>query len=269
VDIRDLAELRVGLDAFAAAVSRPVPLAHVADGCVAGVPVREYRAQTGGSEVLVWAHGGGYVSGSLEAIDPVCRALAAKTGLTVLSVDYRLAPEHPFPAGLEDVLAVVRATPGAVAVGGDSAGGGLAAAVAPEVPGLRALVLLCPWLDATLASPSVRANSTPDGLSEQTLREFASLYGGDARDPRVSPLLAEDLAGLPSAVVVVAGDDPLRDEAEEYAGRIRAAGGQVELRRWDGVPHGFAGMTALLSEADEALEWAAERLLAALAIRPC
>ncbi|MCU1675171.1 MAG: hypothetical protein JWN77_3284 [Frankiales bacterium] len=257
----ELAQLRLGLDAFAAAVSVTEPVECVEDGLVGGVPVRSYGTA---AQVLVWAHGGGFVSGSLDAIDPVCRALSNRTGLRVVSVGYRLAPEHPFPAALEDVLTVVRGTPGVLAVGGDSAGGGLAAAAAREAPGLRALVLLCPWLDLTLTSPSVLEEGSGAGLTAEALRAFASLYTDQPADPRASPLLAPDLVGLPPVVVVTAEHDPLRDEGERYAARVVAAGGEAVVRRWAGTVHGFAGMTAELAEAAEAQDWVAQRLVEVL-----
>lgn len=264
----DLATMRSGLDAFAAAVSVREPVAAVTDEVLSlpgrELPLRTYRPEGADDAVLVWFHGGGYVSGSVDAIDPVCRSLARRCRLTVVSVGYRLAPEHPFPAAYDDCLAALDhvARPGMkVALGGDSAGGGLAAAVAraSQVP-LAALVLLCPFLDATLSGPSVREKGESHGLTEQALLGFVRMYGGDPTDPRVSPLLVPDLRGLPPAVVVTAEHDPLRDEGERYAARIVAAGGAAHVRRWDGMVHGFAGMTADLPEADDALQWTADRL---------
>ena len=266
----DLATMRAGLDAYAAAVSVREPVHEVRDELLAlpdrSVPLRWYGTEEQTDAVLVWMHGGGYVSGTLDAIDPVCRSLVNRLGdVRIVSVGYRLAPEHPYPAGLDDCLAAVedvaaRPEVRRVAVGGDSAGGGLAAAVArrTSVP-LRAHVLLCPWLDASLASPSVREKGTDFQLTEASLRAMARLYGGDPRDPGVSPLLG-DLAELPPAVVVTAEHDPLRDEGEAYAAGIVAAGGRAWVRRWDGVLHGFPGMTAELPEAGASLQWVADRL---------
>ena len=260
-----LAELRAGLDGFASDVSIREPVDVVREERLdlgdRVVPLRRYGRE---DRLLVWLHGGGYVTGSLDAIDPVCRALTNRSGWSVLSVGYRLAPEDPFPAAYDDAVAALShaSTQAAtVAIGGDSAGGGLAAAVArtSSVP-LAALVLLCPFLDATLSCPSVAEKGTDYGLTAEGLRAFVQLYGGDPTDPRVSPLLAPDLSALPPTFVVTAEHDPLRDEGERYAARIQATGGRVEVRRWDGMLHGFPGMTAELPEAAEALSWVAERL---------
>lgn len=270
----DLTTMRAGLDAFAAAVSMREPVAAVSEERLPGrdVTVRTYRPGDEDDVVLLWFHGGGYVAGSLEAIDPVCRSLANRGSLTVVSVGYRLAPEHAFPAAYEDGLAALdhlSRVGRRLCVGGDSAGGGLAAAVARDWPGrLAALVLLCPFLDATLSCPSVRAVGTDYGLTEAALRGFVRLYGGDPLDPRVSPLLCPSLRGLPPTVVVTAEHDPLRDEAERYAGRVTAEGGAAHLRRWAGMVHGFAGMTAEVPEAIEALQWTADRVREVLRTKP-
>lgn len=266
----DLLTMRSGLDTFAAAVSVREHIADVADDVLSlpgrRIPVRTYRPAGADDAVLVWFHGGGFVAGSLEAVDPLCRTLARRLGSTVLSVAYRLAPENPFPSGLEDALAAVAAVATRpevrrLAVGGDSAGGALAAGVSRllAVP-LRAQVLLCPFLDASLSCPSVKEKGQDFPLTEAALRGFVQMYGGDPTDPRLSPLLGTDFAGLPPTVVVTAENDPLRDEAELYAERVLAAGGTSFLRRWDGMPHGFVGMTAELPEADQALQWATDRL---------
>ena len=258
-----LAQLRSGLEQLAAAVSSRRPLHSVEDLAVAGVRVRTYRPGDGARPLLLWCHGGGYVSGSLDAIDPTCRELAARADVDVVSVGYRLAPEHPFPAGLDDCLAVASAlTPDAV--GGDSAGGGLAAAVGQRIAGLRAQVLLCPWLDATLGLPSVRRNSTADGLSEQALRAFAALYTEHPAEPGASPLHAPDLGHAPPAVVVTAGLDPLRDDGERYVDRLRADGRVAVVRRWENQVHGFPGMTSVTPAAAESIQWAADELRALL-----
>jgi acetyl esterase len=258
-----LAEMRAGLDALSGQVSQPPP---VYDVCTSeldldgrSIPIRRYRPAPGDLPLLMWFHGGGYVSGSLDAIDPTCRELAVRGRVEVVSVGYRLAPEQRFPAGLEDCLAAARALR-PHAVGGDSAGGGLAAAVAQQLPGLRAQVLLCPWLDGTLTLPSVHANSTPDGLNESALRAYMQLYADDPTDPGVSPLRTTDLATAAPAVIVTAGKDPLRDDGDTYADNLRAAGVTVHARRWDDELHGFPGMTAVIPTAAESLQWATDRL---------
>jgi acetyl esterase len=266
-----LAEMRAGLELLATQVSARRSVHAVRDSTLdldgRSIPIRTYQPRpaspSGQRPLLMWFHGGGYVSGSLDAIDPTCRELALRADVDVVSVGYRLAPEHPFPAGLDDCLAAAeRLAPDAV--GGDSAGGGLAAAVAQRHAGLRAQVLLCPWLDATLGLPSVRANSTPEGINEDTLRIFAALYTDHPADPGVSPLHAPDLLHAPSAVVVTAGHDPLRDEGERYVDRLHAAGVTAVVRRWEDEVHGFPGMTGVTPAAVESLQWAADQLRAAL-----
>ena len=272
-----LQEMRAGLDAFAAAVAVVVPVASVRDEVLdigPGAPpvaVRRYRDADGALPVLVWFHGGGWVAGSLAAIDPTCRQLAVRAGVEVVSVSYPLAPESPFPAALSTCRAAVR-TLRPAAVGGDSAGGNLAAVVAATAaPGeLAAQVLLCPLLDATGSSPSVAEKGVGQGLEAADLRRFAELYAGaaDLSDPLVSPLLAESFEWRPPAVVVTAEHDPLRDEGEAYAERLRAAGVDVRARRWAGTVHGFPGMTRETEAAAEALQWASEQLRELLGLPP-
>jgi acetyl esterase len=258
-----LAEIRAGLDVLAAEISSPPPVYDVRDAELSldgrDIPIRTYRPAPGDLPVLMWFHGGGYISGSLDAIDTTCRELALRARVQVVSVGYRLAPEHPFPAGLDDCLAAA-AQLRPDAVGGDSAGGGLAAVVAQRHAGLRAQVLLCPWLDGTLTLPSVLENSTPDGLNAPALRAYMQMYADDPADPGVSPLHATELASAAPAIVVTAGSDPLRDDGAVYADRLRAAGITVQARCWAGELHGFPGMTAVTPAAAESLQWAAERL---------
>lgn len=226
------------------------------------------RGVTGTGPLLVWFHGGGFLYGDLDTHDPALRFLAERSGVRVLSVDYRLAPEHPFPAALEDCVAVLRARAeeGPFAVGGDSAGGGLAAAACLELrdEGLPivAQLLVTPLLDTTLSQPSISLLGKGFGLTQEVLETFVALYlgGADPRDPRCSPLLADDLTGLPPAIVVTAECDPLRDEGEAYAARLRAAGVPVAARRWDRMIHGFAGMSSVTPAADEALDWMVDEL---------
>jgi acetyl esterase len=261
--VASLREMRAGLEALAAAVSAPPPVHKVEGGELdlpgRRIPLRTYQPAPGARALLMWFHGGGYVSGSLTAIDATCRELAVRADVDVVSVGYRLAPEHPYPAALDDCLAAAESLR-PDALGGDSAGGGLAAAVAQRHAGLRAQVLLCPWLDGTLGLPSIRANSTPDSLNEKALQAFIQLYTDDPTDPGVSPLHAADLQHAPPAVVVTAGLDPLRDDGERYADRLLDAGVKVELRRWEDQVHGFPGMTASTPAAAESLQWAADRL---------
>jgi acetyl esterase len=261
--VTSLREMRAGLEALAAAVSAPPPVYKIEDGELdlpgRRIALRTYQPAPGARAILMWFHGGGYVSGSLTAIDATCRELAVRGEVDVVSVGYRLAPEHPYPAPLDDCLAAAELLR-PDALGGDSAGGGLAAAVALRHAGLRAQVLLCPWLDGTLGLPSIRANSSPDSLNEKALQAFIQLYTDDPADPGVSPLHAADLQHAPPAVVVTAGLDPLRDDGERYADRLLDAGVKVQLRRWEDQVHGFPGMTASTPAAAESLQWAADRL---------
>ena len=230
--------------------------------------------------LVVYLHGGGWTIGSLESHDRMCRRLADGSGAAVLAIDYRLAPEHPWPASVDDTVAALRwvasgpagprrQAPTAVAVAGDSAGGTLAALgclrlrdeYPSALPDLQ--VLLYANTDLTGAQPSIREKATGWGLDAATVRFFNSQWVPDqARwsDPAVSPLHAPDLSGLPGALVVSAEHDPLRDESEAYARRLRDAGVAVELRREPGLIHGF--MT--LDEISPACAAAADRVAADL-----
>ena len=237
--------------------------------------------------VLVWFHGGGWISGDIGYSDQFCRSLADGVGCEVRSVDYRLAPEHPFPAAVEDALAAVRWAASAgreVVVGGDSAGGNLAAAVAQElaaeaaqeqgqelipeygtVPGIRLAgqLLVYPVVDTDRGTPSYLAY---DGLvlGVAEMGWFFDQYlprEQDRTSPRAAPLRAPDLGGLPPAVIAVAGHDPLRDEGVAYAERLRAAGVPVTLLEFPSLPHGFLRFTGPVPAAADA----AEQIVAATA----
>lgn len=265
----DVARSRSLLDALGDLVAERGPAPDTQDSERCGIRIRTYRPDTAPrTPALVWFHGGGWVTGSLDVIDPLCRALTGRTGAPLTSVAYRLAPEHAFPAAHDDCVAVLRsvAQEGPVAVGGDSVGGGLAAAacLALRAEGLPvvAQLLVDPLLDATLSQPSVELLAEGYGLTRDALESFVALYlqGADPRDPRCSPLLAPDLAGLPPAVVVTAELDPLRDGGEAYAVRLADAGVPVAVRRFDGMVHGFTALAELTPVADEALDWAVDAL---------
>jgi len=211
------------------------------------VPVRVYvpLEPTGG--VLAYFHGGGWVVGSIESFDTTCRALANASGAIVGSVGYRLAPEHPFPAGLEDCVAATKALAERypdepLAVAGDSAGGNLAIAVARRLRDrVRAQALIYPVADAGLNTPSMRDFGEGYGLTVAGLQRYWNFYvdGADGFQPDTSPLRAGDLAGLPPTFVLTAEFDVLRDEGEAMAEKLRAAGVAVTHRRYDGTIHGF------------------------------
>lgn len=251
-------------------------LAHVEDATAGGVPVRVYRPADGVLPALVYFHGGGWSAGDLDSADPMCRRLAAEAGCVVVSVGYRLASEHPFPAAVEDAHAatadVVRRagdygiTPTAVAVAGDSAGGNLAAVAARLVRddgvALVHQLLFCPNTDSGLDSPSFTAFAEGYGLTAAAMAWFLGRYVGDADrfDPRIAPVRAGDLAGLPPATIVTAEYDILRDEAERYADVLAAAGVPVEVRRYAGMIHNFVTLPDVFDDAVAARRWGADRL---------
>lgn len=270
----DLAAARAGMDAWAVAPD-PEFAARIRETEVGGVPVRMYEPERpNAAPVLIWCHGGGYVLGTAAAVDPLAQFFGGQLGCRVVSVDYRLAPEDPFPAAVDDVLVVVSelGREGPIVIGGDSAGGGLAAAVCLVTRGdrldVRAQVLLNPFLDVTLSFPSIAKFARGYGLNRAALQEFAKLYvgEGDPADPRCSPVLAPSVELLPPAVIMTAEFDPLRDEAEAYAARLREAGVTVRVRRWEGMVHGFFGMSEVTSAANESLEWTAAALAEVLGV---
>jgi acetyl esterase len=266
-------------------------MAQVVDRTVPGpagdIRVRVYVPTTepGPRPVLVYFHGGGWVIGDLDTHDGTVRALAAASGVTGVAVDYRLAPEHPFPAALDDALATVRwlaepanaaeldVDPSRLAVGGDSAGGNLAAVVAQQVrdggPPLRLQLLVYPVADLTLSHPSMDEHAEGYFLTKAEMAWFRMHYVGTANwtDPRVSPLLASDDAvrGVAPAHVITAEYDPLRDEGEAYAAKLRAAGVEATTTRYEGMIHGFFSMGDMVPEGKVAIDEAAQALRATLA----
>jgi acetyl esterase len=236
----------------------------VEDVHIADVPVRVLRPPEATGGALVFFHGGGWVLGSVETHDRQCRQLAAASGATVFNVDYRLAPEHRFPAAYDDALAVTQHVleageafgidPTRVAVGGDSAGGNLAAATAiglrrSDTPALLCQLLIYPAVDAEMSSASFEENADGPFLTRADMAWFYEHYLGppstDRRDWRLSPLHADDLSELPPALVVTASLDPLRDEGEGYAQALAAAGGRASAVRYPGATHGFFGWAHL------------------------
>jgi acetyl esterase len=280
----DVAAMREGIAQRARTRARGPELHEVRDLPVGGVPARLYRPVAGRAPLVVYLHGGGWTIGSLQTHDRLCRRLADGSGATVLAIGYRLAPEHPWPASVDDTVAALRwaaspaaaaelgGAPAAVAVAGDSAGGTLAALAClrlrDEDPAALPAwqVLLYANTDLTGAQPSMREKADGWGQDVTRIRFFNAQWVPDpARwaDPGVSPLHAPDLSGLPAALVVTAEHDPLRDESEAYGRRLRDAGVEVELRREPGLTHNFM----MLDDVSPACAVAADRVAADLRAR--
>jgi acetyl esterase len=250
--------------------------ASAVDGALPGpagdIAYRLYTPANDATEYLpgfVFFHGGGMVAGSIDTHDRVCAALAQTTGCRLISVDYRLAPEHKFPAAVEDAIAAtVWVSEHAVSlgidaarlvVGGDSAGATLAAVACQESlrnagPAIAAQCLICPVLDFEEASPSRQAFAENHLIDRATLEADLADYlppGADPANPRISPLRADNLAGLPAAIIHTAEFDPMRDEGNAYARKLMAAGVAVEHTCHDGMIHNFHAMGAILPQAQQ------------------
>lgn len=258
---RGLAAVRDGIEAAPHPDDMPA-MAHIEDCAIPGpagqIPIRIYRPSAESDQtVLVYFHGGGMVLGSNHSFEPLARALAAASAATVVSVDYRLAPESPPPAQFDDAYtATVWVSENASQIGidatrlvviGDSAGGSLAAAVALAArdhkgPAIFCQVLLYPGLDRDMAAPSIVALRDAPLLSHDDIvymHDLADTGAGAPHDPYRVPAYATDLSGLPAAIVVTAGCDPIRDWGERYAARLRDAGVQTTITRYPGAYHGF------------------------------
>lgn len=288
-------EFRAGVRAGSIALAPPVEVMHdVRDLTIAGpggaLPLRIYtpRALDAGGRlpIVVHFHGAGWVGGDLDTHDAIARYYARHADAVVVAVDYRLAPEHRFPAAVDDAYAAVEwaATQGAdiqgdasrLAVTGDSAGGTLAAVVCQlarerGAPAIAFQALLYPPtdLDSKAAYPSCATFGNGDYfLSTDDMEWFRQHYLSDpareSKDPRVSPIAQQDLRGLPPALIVTAGYDPLRDEARAYADRLTAAGVAVEYRCFEDTVHAFVSFAALIPAGLEALALVASRMRAAL-----
>lgn len=245
------------------------------------IPATRYRATTESKGVVVYFHGGGWVLGSRLSTDSAVRFLARTAGVDVLSVDYRLAPEHPFPAAIEDAVAawdfaVEHAPawgldPHRIVVAGDSAGGNISAVLARELRGRDVVpvlqVLLFPVTDLSTKHPSYREFSEDYFLTEKHMDWYSAHYlaqPSDALDPRASPLLEPDLTGLAPAYVAVAGFDPLRDEGIAYARRLEEAGVPTTLAREGSLIHAFINITGVSRPAREATTRIARAIEAAV-----
>jgi acetyl esterase len=278
----DLAEIRAG-------AGTPEPVHEVRDLTMpAGggdLPLRLYRPSgQPGLPALVYFFGGGWTLGQIDTCDGICRTLANAAGCAVIAVGYRLAPEHKFPAPVRDCYDALcwiaghaeelGVDAGRLAVGGDSAGGNLAAAVTllakqQDGPPLAAQLLVYPNTCFDAGTESLRENDDPSMFNRRSVDWYWSHYlssPSDGADPLASPLLAEDHTGLPPALVITAEYDPLRDEAEQYAHRLAAAGVPTTVSRYDGMMHGFFLMYPVLDGGRRAVDEAVRFLRARLGL---
>ena len=243
------------------------------------LPVRIYTPEgTGPFPVLVWFHGGGWVVGDLDSADGTARHLAVGAGCVVVSVDYRLAPETKFPGPAEDCYAAAQwaannaagigGNPARIAVGGDSAGGNLATVVSLMArdrsgPNLVHQLLVYPVTERDFSTGSYQSNANGYSLTQDSMKWYWGHYlasDADATNPYAAPMHATDLTGLPPALVITAEYDPLCDEGEAYAGRLREAGVSTQYTRYDGMMHGFFGQSAVLDKGKQAISEATEAL---------
>jgi acetyl esterase len=263
------------------------PVAHVGDWTIPGpvqpIRTRVYRpASAQDLPALVFFHGGGFVICDLETHDRLCRKLANASGSVVVAIDYRLAPEHKFPAALDDAYAATRyvaehpvelgINPARLAVGGDSAGGTLAAAVAlmardRGAPSIRFQLMIYPLTDWDDDSPSIHEYGENYFLTRDLMKWFATQFvetAADRRQPYASPLRAADLRGLPPGMIITAECDPLRDQGEAYGRKLQDAGVPVVIKRYDGMIHPFLSICGVVDAGREAIDEAASAVRQAL-----
>jgi acetyl esterase len=262
-------------------VPSPIEVASITDATVPGpagdIPVRIYRpSEEDGLPVVVFFHGGGWVIGDLESHDHAARAIASKAGCVVVAVDYRLAPEHRFPAAYDDAVAALdwvaghaaelAIDPARLGIGGDSAGGNLAAAAALAArdrgrPSLKAQILIYPLLDRHDGAGDAQEAADAPLLAADEIRFAIRGYSGDdalPADPRAVPLLAEDFSGLPHAAILAAEADLLLGDAERYAAALQAAGVPVDFEVAKGVVHGFLRARRMSPESARGFTWLCE-----------
>jgi acetyl esterase len=234
-----------------------------------GVPARLYAPSADGPlPLIVYAHGGGWCAGDLRSHEGWCRRLAHEGRQAVLALHYRLAPEHPYPAGLGDVVAALLwarehaaelgADPARIAIGGDSAGGNLSAAAClvlrdRDLPQPAFQLLVYPGCDLRRCTESYRTLGQGFLLTRDSIDWYLGHYGADPQDPRASVVLEPDLRGLAPAIVATAGFDPLRDEGETYARRLAEAGVRVDARSFPSLVHGFLALDGVVPAADHAV----------------
>jgi len=271
-------KIRTGLNMAVTTLStEPIPFSNIKNITIdvnsEKIPVRIYTPEDGNIlPIIIYSHGGSWIAGNLDTHDNVCRKLSQNTKAIVISVDYRLAPENPFPLGLNDVYNVLQWTyknaksingdESHIAIAGDSAGGNLSAAVSlmskdTNGPYITCQVLIYPSTNIyKLNTQSWSYFSNDLNISTEEMEKYISLYipeKEDRRIPYASPLLTKDLKGLPDTLVVTAENDPLRDEGEAYGNKLKEAGIQVDFIRINGVIHGFITMDKVTNKADEAL----------------
>jgi acetyl esterase len=264
----------------------PPPLAEIRDLTAPGrngtIPLRLYRDGTNPAPRagMIYLHGGGWVIGDLDTHDVVCRQIAQRTGAIVVSVDYRMGPEHKFPAAVEDAIdatafvstnaADLGIDPHRLAIAGDSAGGNLAAVVALDArdnhgPSIALQALIYPSIAMSMTSPSQEQFAEGYGLTRETMIYFRNHYlrsNDDTQDWRASPIRATHHENLPPALIITAGFDPLRDEGEDYATTLIKAGIPVTIRRFPGQIHGFITMGRIIPEATDAINEIADAMAA-------